>query len=147
MEEIYRLANQFRNAIDEAQVAGEFINDTIFSGFPTGCCGFASDLLAEFLREKGIETYDVSGQYGSGWDAQSHAWLLLMADQKTIIDITGDQFRDKPELLYYNKSVYVGAVDAFHRLFIINYCDMHKIGDGMQRRMDDLYRRIVKYIR
>lgn len=47
---------------------------------------------------------------------QSHAWLML-EDGHTIIDITGDQFHDKICFLNYNKSVYIGVEDDFHKLF------------------------------
>lgn len=38
---------------------------------------------------------------------------------RTIIDITGDQFRSSIEFLKYNTPVYVGEMDQFHNLFEI----------------------------
>ncbi|MFT8349294.1 transglutaminase domain-containing protein [Clostridium saccharoperbutylacetonicum] len=39
--------------------------------FPRGCCGDASNLLAKFLRDNGIECEYVCGIKGQ----QSHVWL------------------------------------------------------------------------
>jgi hypothetical protein len=89
------LATKYRYAIDKALVKGEFINDSSFDRFPLGCCGDASDLLAQYLLDNGINTYYVCGNYYSKdyitWNTQSHAWL--MTEDRIIIDITGDQFK------------------------------------------------------
>ena len=52
MKEIKQLAMQFRDAIDIAKEAGDFDKDLSFCNFPLGCCGDASDLLAQFLFGK-----------------------------------------------------------------------------------------------
>jgi len=152
MKDIKRLVNQFRNAIDVARDVGEFDNDFSFYKFPRGCCGDASDLLAQFLLENGIKTYYVCGTYrdGSFENFQSHAWLLT--DNQTIIDITGDQFRDNQDFLNYDKSVYVGAKDDFHRLFEFEDRDVHEnigldaLSNMCQLRLSGLYEKIIKYI-
>ena len=66
MRDIRQLVNQFRNAIDVARDAGEFDADYSFYKFPRGCCGDASDLLAQFLLENGVKTYYVCGTYRDG---------------------------------------------------------------------------------
>lgn len=152
MKDIKRLVNQFRDAIDIARDAGEFDKDISFYKFPCGCCGDASDLLAQFLLKNGIRTYYVCGTYrdGSFENFQSHAWLLT--GNQTIIDITGDQFRDNPEFLNYDKSVYVGVEDDFHKLFEFEDRDVHEnnglnaLGSMCQQRLNGLYRKILKYI-
>ena len=61
MKDIEQLATQFRKAIDAALEAGEFDNDSIYRRFPRACCGDTSDLLAQYLLDKGIKTdYAVS---------------------------------------------------------------------------------------
>lgn len=152
MKDIKLLVNQFRNAMDVARDAGEFEKDFSFYKFPRGCCGDASDLLAHFLLENGIRTYYVCGTYRDGLfeNSQSHAWLLT--DNQTIIDITGDQFRDNPNFLNYDKSIYVGAEDDFHRLFKVEDRDIREnigldaLGSMCQPRLNGLYRKIIKYI-
>lgn len=126
MKDIKRLVNQFRAAIDLAKDAGNFDMDFSFYKFPRGCCGDTCDLLAQFLLENDIRTYYVCGTYidGSFENHQYHAWLLT--DNHTIIDITGDQFKDNPDFLKYDKSVYVGVDDDFHRLFKFEDRDIHK---------------------
>jgi len=151
MKDIKSLANQFREAIEVAKEAREFYKDIVFRNFPIGCCGDTCDLLAQFLLDNDIEIYCVRGTYrdGSFEDIQSHAWLL--ADNQIIIDITGDQFRYTPHLLNYNKSVYVGAENDFYRLFEVDSIDVYEgidaLGDGCQGRLNELYRKIMRYIR
>ena len=152
MEEIKRLVKQFRDAIDKARDSGDFDNDFSFDKFPLGCCGDTSELLAQFLLENGIRTSYVCGMYNHSLfeNSQSHAWLLT--DNHTIIDITGDQFKDDPYLLNYDKSVYIGAKDDFHRLFKVEDRSIHEtfgldtLGGMCQPRLYDLYYKITKYI-
>jgi hypothetical protein len=116
MENVEQLAIKFRDAIDLAKRNDEFANDVTFEKFPLGCCGDASDLLAQFLLENKIKTHYICGtRYGAFEDIQSHAWLLT--DNNIIIDITGDQFKYDNNFLNYDKFVYVGEMDDFHELF------------------------------
>lgn len=151
MKDIKRMARQFRNAIDKARDAGEFDKDFSFYKFPCGCCGDTCELLAQFLLENGITTFYVWGMHShsSSEGPQSHAWLL--AHNHTIIDITGDQFRDNPIFLNYDKSVYVGDEDDFHRLFRVNPRDIKKtngigsLASHCQPRLFNLYDKIIKH--
>lgn len=152
MEGIKRLVNQFRDGLYRAKDAGEFDKDFSFNKFPRGCCGDASELLAQFLLEHGIKTNYICGTYreGSCDTFQSHAWLLT--NNQIIIDITGNQFNDNPVFLNYDKSVYVGAGDDFHRLFEFEDRDVHEnkglntLGSMCQPRLNELYQKIIKYI-
>ena len=147
-----KLVQNFRAAIDKAKANGEFKDDISFRKFPCGCCGDASDLLAEFLLINGIETYYVCGTYrgGSFDEMQSHAWIKTEDDM--IIDITGDQFRYDSSFMNYSKSVYIGEIDAFHRLFEVKKRDIRKnyglqsLGNMCQPRLYELYNTIMKYI-
>lgn len=152
MKDIKRLVKQFRDAVDTARYAGDFAKDFSFCKFPRGCCGDTSDLLAQFLLKNGIRTYYVCGTCRNGLfeNIQSHAWLLT--DHHTIIDITGDQFKDNPDFLNYDKSVYVGLADEFHKLFKVEGRDIREnvgldaLGGMCQPRLNELYRKIIKYI-
>ena len=99
-------------AIEEAVRAGEIKE---MATFPRGCCSFASDLLQRYLIEQyNFFTWYISGQYGYGWDAESHAWLETK--DGIVIDITGDQYAFKK--LKFTKPVYVGPrLDGFHDKF------------------------------
>lgn len=147
MKAIKQLIRQFRNAIDMARDAGEFDGDFSFHKFPHGCCGDASDLLAQFLLENDIRTHYVFGMYRN-W---SHAWLLM--DNYIIIDITGDQFKDNSNFLNYDKLAYVGTEDNFHSLFNVEDRNIHEnmglnaLGSMCQPRLNELYKKIIKYIR
>jgi hypothetical protein len=117
MSELYELVFSFRKAIEEAVSDGRFEHKNRMSGFPRGCCDDACDLLGMYLSENGIDTMQVFGTFRDAIPEhiQNHAWLLM--SDKTIIDITGDQFSDRRELLYYDTPVYVGREDALHRKF------------------------------
>ncbi|HBJ2613930.1 TPA: hypothetical protein LA742_002410 [Clostridium botulinum] len=152
MKDIKLLVRKFRDAIDVARDSGDFDKDFSFYRFPCGCCGDTSDLLAQFLLKNDIKTYYVCGWYidDSFENHKSHAWLLT--DNHTIIDITGDQFKNNPDFLNYDKSVYVGVEDDFHRLFEVEDRDIHEnigldaLGSMCQLRLNELYRKIIKYI-
>lgn len=147
-----KLVQNFRDAIDEAKANGEFNDDISFHKFPCGCCGDASDLLAEFLLKNGIKTYYVCGTYrdGSFDEMQSHAWLET--EDGMIIDITGDQFRYNPNFMNYSETVYIGERDAFHILFEVEKRDVKKnyglkpSGNRCQQRLYELYNTIMKHI-
>lgn len=66
---------------------------------------------------KGIATRYVSGTYRDCLtnDSQSHAWLELT--DGTIVDITGDQFRNKLCPLLNDFPVYCGEPNDFYNLF------------------------------
>ncbi|MDD3663035.1 MAG: hypothetical protein PHT84_04155 [Candidatus Pacebacteria bacterium] len=96
--ELYSIAARFRVAIEKALNTGEFLSDSVFREFPSGCCGFTSDLLAKHLRESGVETQYISGNYKYGWTGRSHAWLETY--DGVVIDITRDQFKNDPEPLH-----------------------------------------------
>ena len=114
---IYSLVTEFRKAVECAQNEGALKENQIISRFPKGCCGEISSLLAKYLFENGINTYEVSGTFRSEnpEEKQSHAWLML--EGNTIVDITGDQFKDNPLFLYFSEKVYVGPMNEFYELF------------------------------
>lgn len=152
MKEIEQLATKFRTAIDLALESGEFDSDSTFCRFPRACCGDTSDLLAQYLLRNGFKVDYVCGMYWGepNENGQSHAWLMV--DDYIIIDITGDQFKEKATFLNYDKSVYVGEMDAFHNLFVVEDRDVHEhhgldsLGSFCLPRLWNLYRKILKYI-
>ena len=153
MSDISCISTQFRKAIESALLEGEFDNDITFNTFPRGCCGDASTLLSQYLLECKIRTFYVCGYYyytDETKNRQFHAWLWTQ--DKTIIDITGDQFRDDVTFLNYNIPVYVGAGDEFHRLFNVDERNVHEnLGlDGFRgasmSRLYNLYDKITKRI-
>lgn len=122
--EFEQLAYNFRNAIERAKVNNE--HEYFFRKFPTGQCGHTSDLLAQYYIDNGISdiTYVVGTYSGDDFeDIQSHAWLVV---NDMIVDITVDQFKYNKKLLYFDKSVYVGKMTSFHKMFEFYSRDMHK---------------------
>lgn len=120
MNEIIQLAIEFRNVIDKAKVEGSFIKDQRFREFPHGCCGIASELLARFLLDKGVnrKLIYVCGTYYDLDEPISHAWLET--DDNIVIDITGDQFKYYPEPLKFEEKVYIGSYNDFYNLFEVD---------------------------
>lgn len=110
-------------------------------------------LASTIFVGNGIKTYYVCGMYsdGSFENRQSNAWLL--SDNNTLIDINGDQFKNNPNFLNYDISRYVGVMDAFHSLFKVEDRDIHEsiridiLSNMCQPRLNELYRKIMKYIK
>lgn len=112
--ELFALAADFRKMIDECY----FLKDRIpFNWFPVGCCGTTCDLLAYYLKSKGIKgIHRVSARIPyHGIDDYTHQWLKV---NSAIIDITADQFKE-----YSRPKVYVGDEDEFYSSFTITSSD------------------------
>ena len=147
MELVRFLASDFRKAIERALEADRLYR-TVIASFPRGCCGYTSDLLQWYLAEKGITTRYVSGTYRdcSTNYSQSHAWLELT--DGTIVDITGDQFRNKPRPLQNDFPVYCGKTNDFYNLFELDppcECDETNSMDT-DRKEREAYDIICKYL-
>ncbi|ELV7510466.1 MULTISPECIES: hypothetical protein [Aeromonas] len=84
IEELYKLASQFRNALD--QLEWSQMPDG-FKDFPAGTCGNISNILAEYLYECGVTGVELV--IGTNALHGSHAWLEISG---IIVDITADQF-------------------------------------------------------
>ena len=148
MEDILQMAEDFREAILKAN--GEFSGDGFIEFFPKGNCGIACDLLGRYLLEHAkVKTWYTSGEF----DSESHAWLTL--ENGDIVDITGDQYKNRSGSLHYELTVYVGKMDAFHSQFRLNgkveiTPDDWKPGpfgeDPMQWKKRIAYEKILKYI-
>ncbi len=151
-ETIYKLACQFRNAIEKAKYDSNIKPKDTMKRFPSGCCADASDLLAYHLKLRGIHSVQINGSYDDGFfeNKQNHVWLKL--DNGLIIDITGDQFKWDPVFLNYNIPVYVEyeeKEDGFHKLFMErtmqNNYDFEPNENEHQKRMLKLYNIIQEY--
>ncbi len=150
MKNIKKLAEQFRKAMDIAKDLGDFNNNSTLCRFPCGCCTVASGLLAQFLLENDIRTYEFYGTYRDENEIQSHEWLLTKDD--IIIDITGDQFKYNPIFLNYDATVYVGIMDDFHRLFKIEQDNFYEnmglasFNVTVRQSLSMLYNKIISYV-
>lgn len=96
------------------------IPHSYFQIFPIGTCGDTCYMIAKYLSDEtklNIPIYYVEGDYSStNWDFYTHAWLEIFDNNSSnvssecsyIVDITGDQFKDKEIFLYNDIPVYVG---------------------------------------
>lgn len=117
LEDIYDLAYEFRNAF---MIARKQIKCSPYCAFPRGCCGVASELLSQYLYEKGIcdiEIFDGDYYYDYHENKYPHSWILV--DGKIIVDITADQFIGKPgfEAFPVIDPCYVDYINDFYALF------------------------------
>lgn len=104
--EIFRLAQNFRGAIERCDLAPLLVT---FETFPRGACGDAALLFGRFLTDRGFGPLDyVLGWRGDHVTGSSHAWLQR---GDLVIDITADQFEDM------DQSVIVQSTSAWHAAF------------------------------
>lgn len=143
------LVYDFRRAIERAKNNNE--QGEFFRKFPTGQCGNASDMLAQYLIDNGISqiTYVNGTYYGNfGDDMQTHTWLVVNG---AIIDITGDQFKYHKAPLTYDVPVYIGPLIGYYELFEITPNGMYE-HSGLDERWTNYrelkgwYKTILRYI-
>lgn len=79
-----------------------------FNNFPSGCCGDISDILAEYLRSKGVD----STEYvcGKTKNIASHAWIEV---DGLVIDFTAQQFEG------VNDPIIVSYPSQWHSKFTV----------------------------
>jgi hypothetical protein len=145
MLDLYEIATAFRAAIEEAVRIGELRE---LNTFPRGCCSYASDLLQRYLIEQyGFFNWYMSGRYGYGWDAESHAWLETQ--DGIVIDITGDQYAFKK--LKFTIPVYIGPrADGFHDKFELDEPVTYSRSEdpfGRNREFDRRYEAVIRHLR
>lgn len=111
-EMVFELASTLRAAIEITPRTG-----TTLESFPFYSCGVATALLCEYLLQHGIKSRYHCGEcyYGPEMKYQTHAWTVL--ENGIIVDITGDQFKEKAEFLNNDIPVYVGPTNSFYDLF------------------------------
>jgi len=143
-------AASFRDAIVRAKRDRAFGRRDRMNEFPRGCCDDIADLFTHYLYHKyGVDSIRVDGDYYDGnFDNNcSHSWQEV---GKSIVDITGDQFKYDPVFLNYDKSVYVGPMDDFHSLFDIKRaeysCGIENLNIDSWDRMYELYNTILSYM-
>ena len=148
-EQLMDIATQFRQAIVTAKEDGAFDYKDRMSRFPRGCCDDTADLFAHYLYHKyRIISTRVDGSHydGNPGNNCSHSWQEI---DGLVIDLTGSQFKCDPVFLSYDKDVYVGPMDAFHRLFEVERQEPSRgIEDlgGCWDRMRGLYETIIRYL-
>jgi len=144
MRKLFEITTAFRAAIEEAVRAGELRE---LNTFPRGCCSYASDLLQRYLIEQyGFFTWYMSGRYGYGWDAESHAWLET--EDRLVIDITGDQYAFKKSK--FTEPVYIGSrTDGFHDKFELDEPVAYTRSEdhfGRNREFDRRYEAVIRHL-
>ena len=138
----HALANKLRNTIENL-INQKIINDVTFQKFPFGCCDDSSLLLAELFYRNNISCECAKGKCYFDNKPYTHAWVVV--EEKIIIDITGDQFANNKDLLNYNKKVYVGELDEFHKLFVNEdynvqkYLGIERYDLRTKHRMEELF--------
>ena len=117
---IISLVNNFRERIDYAQSKKLFVN-TVLEEFPVQCCGNASRLLAEFLRENGIETLWISSEeFGTD---ETHAWLVVKDDR---INLPRSCYDGVPSNIMNLLSSYGGNKDSLSKATYYDAGDVEK---------------------
>lgn len=99
IEEIKQLACEFRQALEVVSRKNLYGRLSLFRDFPNECCTFTSDLLATYLVENGVQENRIQILNSETKKHQyTHCWLMV--DNSMFVDITADQFKNKP---YFQK--------------------------------------------
>ena len=153
-EILYKIAKNFRDAIEIAQQDFGNKNLMYFSLFPKGTCGSTCYMLAKYLSEcldLNAQIYYVEGKYYKT-NFSSHAGLEIYETKedpqsKWIVDITGDQFSENETFLNNSVSIYIGRGNDFYDLWETKRSVYN--GDNMYLEPEDnrCYRIIIDNIR
>ena len=148
--ELTDIATRFRRAIVTARENGAFSYKDRMIHFPRGCCDDTADLFAHHLYHKyGALSSIIDASYHDGDPNNNcgHSWQEING---IIIDLTGSQFKYNPVFLKYDKEVYVGSLDAFHKLFEVFSVKQSKGIEDLScdcwERMFNLYETIISFI-
>jgi hypothetical protein len=130
------LATSFRLAVEIVTETGNV--PMHIQGFPRGCCGIISELMGDYLNTEGIgEFFYVCGMK----DGASQAWLEV---DGLIVDITGDQFPDRPSIHVDKPDVRYGEWEEDTRHLAIHDPTAFFYGDErrfLERVVEQLNRR------
>lgn len=152
--EITKLAQRFRQAIDDGFEWGVFGDEFPFSNFPHECCDDVCDLFGQLLIQNNLAVTKVFGTYRyNNWDKQySHVWLQLQ--DGIVIDLTGDQYKNDPIMLNFDNPCYIGKSSELHNMFRVNktdyrpFCGIDTYNDERTRkRLNRLFRNIMQFMK
>lgn len=88
------IAFEFRKVLESVVDEKKYDRLTIFRDFPTECCRYTSDLLAEYMMSKGISRECICMVEGKTMgEGYTHCWLLI--NNTYYVDISADQFNGK----------------------------------------------------
>ena len=155
IEFLKEIVFEFREALEKVVYKRLYGRLIIFGSFPSGCCRYTSDLLAEYIMQHGIPMEDIQMIEGeSHKKGYTHCWLLI--DNFLTVDITADQFSG---INYFKKyepisRCYVAPCDmpSVHECF--NNFKMQKIyevgietyGGDISNKLKDVYNAVLEQI-
>jgi len=139
MERVRSRAAEFRAAIEKCN---QKMLPITFESFPRGSCGDAALLLAKYLQNAGLGSFDyICGEYRYGeWEFQSHAWLQK---GRLIVDITADQFEE------ITQKVIVTTDHSWHKRFkgkLTHHADFELYDERTAKTLAYAFQRIVSCI-
>lgn len=133
MGKLEQLAVEFRDGIERLIASDTMISTYGFKArFPYGQCLNSSQMLATYLKEKGIQEVSViSGTIGN---TESHAWVTV---KDVIVDITADQFEE-----YTYPKVFVAVQSPLHSSYS---SELAKFQD-MDKKLLGTYTKVLRHI-
>lgn len=152
MVQVNKLAHEFRSALEIVRKERLYGRLRVFQHFPEGCCGYTSNLLAEYFHDNGIAVkYVVSGE--TSREQYSHCWIILEND--TIVDITADQFNEKTYFKDFEPIPKCCIVSSRHPLYSLfdrqieastDYGIDSYSGELIRQQLQGLYNTIIQLI-
>ncbi len=138
MIDIDKVAIAFRKAIDCIMENREFDYKDRMSNFPKCSCDDTCDILGYYLDCHGIKSRQLIKIYKPDDKELKCYHAVLLLDDDTIIDLTGDQFLGRPP-------VFVGKQDRFYEdMDYFEICENYNIEQDL--RLWDNYKKILRYL-
>ena len=125
--DLIKEGHDFRDAIIEVRYDRGFFSmrDRMYN-FPGGCCDDTCDLFGYYLRERyGIDSQQLVKIYAPNDPEERRNHAVLLLEDNTIIDLTGDQIRG-------GCPVYVGKENSFY-----NAMEFERIQNNYDIEQDD----------
>ena len=144
-------AQEFRNGLEYIRNNRLYGSLRMFANFPDDCCGYTSDLLAQYLLEKGIDRLRIQFVRSiSDINDYTHCWLMI--DEEYFLDITADQFNGKKYFKKYGtieECILVERNSGFYEVFEKNNEFLRDFGIDSRSNMYELetiYEETLTYI-
>jgi len=142
IEKLEKIARAFRDGLEKNASSD---SPGFLSGFPDGCCNWASYMIGHFIKyECGLEPVEIQAERYFN-ESDSHSWLMV---NDITIDITSDEFYDSNDTVVVKvNSPWHEAWNIVRREEIRSIEFFDKVDHGSKYSPSEYYELIAKEVR